>query len=85
MDTGLKLLVAIVSLCAATVNAHEHDSTSPMPQGTRLGAVSFEISCKPQVKANFNRGVALLHSFWLDEAGRVFDSVAAADPDCARE
>src|SRR5208337_2475883 len=49
----------------------------------RLGVMSFEISCKPQIRADFNRGVALLRSFWLDEAGRVFGSVAAADPDCA--
>ena len=49
----------------------------------RLGKVSFENSCKPSVKADFNRGVALLHSFWLDEAERTFEKVAAADPDCA--
>ena len=54
---------------------------SSMP--SRLGSVSFNISCKPQVKAEFNRGIALLHSFWLDEAGKSFGNVAAADPDCA--
>jgi len=85
MGTGVRLLVGILSLCAAIANAHghEHGGTSQIPRGARLGAVSFEISCKPQVKADFNRGVALLHSFWLDEAGHVFDSVATADPDCA--
>ena len=50
---------------------------------SRLGTVSFNISCKPQVKTEFDRGIALLHSFWLDEAGRSFGNVAAADPDCA--
>ena len=50
---------------------------------SRLGTVSFNISCKPQVKTEFDRGIALLHSFWLDEAGRSFENVAAADPDCA--
>ena len=50
---------------------------------SRLGSVSFNISCKPQVKAEFNRGIALLHSFWLNEAGKSFGNVAAADPDCA--
>jgi tetratricopeptide (TPR) repeat protein len=49
----------------------------------RLGKVSFENSCRPSVKADFNRGVALLHSFWLDEAEQTFEKVAAADPDCA--
>jgi tetratricopeptide (TPR) repeat protein len=49
----------------------------------RLGAVSFENSCMGEVKADINRAVALLHSFWLDEAQRTFEKVAAADPDCA--
>ncbi len=54
-----------------------------MPEGARLGTVSFETSCRPQVQADFNRAVALLHSFWLDEAERTFTKVASADPDCA--
>ena len=54
-----------------------------MPGTEQLGTVSFENSCKPSVKADFNRAVALLHSFWLDEAERTFEKVAAADPDCA--
>jgi tetratricopeptide (TPR) repeat protein len=49
----------------------------------QLGTVSFANSCRPAVQADFNRGVALLHSFWLDEAERLFKKVAAADPDCA--
>jgi tetratricopeptide (TPR) repeat protein len=48
-----------------------------------LGSVSFQISCKSQVKEEFNRAVALLHSFWLDEAERTFKAVAIRDPDCA--
>src|SRR6201987_2092178 len=50
---------------------------------SKLGSISFNISCKPQVKAEFNHGIALLHSFWLDEAEKSFGNVAAADPDCA--
>jgi hypothetical protein len=50
---------------------------------SRLGSVSFNISCKPQVKAEFNRGTVLPHSFWFDEAGKSFGNVASADPDCA--
>ena len=49
----------------------------------RLGAVSFENSCKPEVQSDFNRAVALLHSFWLDEAERTFMQVSIADPNCA--
>jgi hypothetical protein len=49
----------------------------------QLGTVSFANSCQRMVQADFNRGVALLHSFWLDEAGKTFRKVAATDPDCA--
>jgi tetratricopeptide (TPR) repeat protein len=49
----------------------------------RIGAVSFVNSCKPEVKSDFNRAVALLHSFWLDEAEKTFMQVSIADPDCA--
>lgn len=48
-----------------------------------LGSVSFQTSCNPKVKEEFNRAVALLHSFWLDEAQRSFKAVARRDPECA--
>jgi tetratricopeptide (TPR) repeat protein len=58
-----------------------HASAAPAP--ATLGSVSFQTSCKPQVKQEFNRAVALLHSFWLDEAERTFKAVARRDPECA--
>ena len=45
--------------------------------------VSFPTSCAPAVQAPFARAVALLHSFWYDEAEKAFGAVAAADPSCA--
>jgi tetratricopeptide (TPR) repeat protein len=49
----------------------------------RLGSVSFPVSCSPSVRADFNRGVALLHDFWYDEARPQFERIAKADPTCA--
>jgi tetratricopeptide (TPR) repeat protein len=49
----------------------------------RLGTVSFAVSCSPSVQVPFNRGVALLHDFWYDEARRQFAAIARADPYCA--
>jgi hypothetical protein len=63
--------------------AQEHEHSDPMPADAKLGAVSFEISCKAQVQSDFNRAVALLHSFWHSEAQREFEKVAATDPNCA--
>ena len=69
-------LLALLS-CA---HAHEHMGA---PTSAELGVVSFQTSCKPKVQSDFNRGVALLHSFWHEEARRAFEKVATADPDCA--
>jgi tetratricopeptide (TPR) repeat protein len=49
----------------------------------KLGAVHMPISCAASVQAPFERGIALLHSFWYEEALKQFQSVAAADPQCA--
>lgn len=48
-----------------------------------LGTVSFPVSCSPSVQASFNRGVALLHDFWYEEAQNQFAQIAKTDPSCA--
>lgn len=48
----------------------------------RLGTVTFVHTCSAEVGPQINRGVALLHSFWFDEAIRAFDDVARRDPSC---
>src|SRR5262245_52609004 len=49
----------------------------------KVGTVRFETSCKAEVQAEFDNGVALLHSFFYEEAQRRFESIAARDPSCA--
>ncbi|MEP6793916.1 MAG: hypothetical protein ABJB16_06290 [Saprospiraceae bacterium] len=49
----------------------------------QFGRVSFETSCSPLVKDNFNLAMALLHSFEYDEAEKVFAKVIDADKNCA--
>ena len=51
--------------------------------GERLGEVSFRNSCKAAVQEEFNRGVALLHSFAYVAAEEQFRTVAKDDPQCA--
>src|SRR5438552_5662311 len=56
----------------------------PEPGDLRAaGKVTFPVSCAPAVQSEFARGVALLHSFFYEEARRVFTSVAEHDPKCA--
>ena len=49
----------------------------------QLGEVSFSTSCVDDVGADFNRAVALLHSFEFEESRGVFTSIAERDSDCA--
>src|ERR1035438_1639759 len=48
----------------------------------KLGKVSFPISCNPAVQEQFDRGVALLHSFTYTAAENAFQGVAERDPRC---
>ncbi|HVZ15757.1 MAG TPA: hypothetical protein VG897_01470 [Terriglobales bacterium] len=45
--------------------------------------MNFANSCAPSVQPQFQQAVAMLHSFWYDEAGRQFQSVANTDSQCA--
>jgi tetratricopeptide (TPR) repeat protein len=59
-------------------------SVAPEPGDLRAaGTVDFPVSCTPAVQPEFTRGVALLHSFFYEEARRIFTDVAAKDPTCA--
>jgi hypothetical protein len=49
----------------------------------KLGKVSFPISCTPSVQEQFDRAVALLHSFAYTAAENAFQGVAELDPRCA--
>ena len=48
-----------------------------------LGRVTFKTSCTPAAQEKFDRGVALLHSFYFPETAKAFTESAQADPDCA--
>ena len=59
-------------------------ATAPEPGDLRgVGKVTFPITCAADVQSDFARSVALLHSFFYEEARRVFTSVAERDPKCA--
>jgi hypothetical protein len=58
---------------------HHHEDLTE----TQLGTVRFPISCAVSVQKPFARGVALLHSFWYEEAEKEFLDIAKNDPACA--
>jgi len=66
-------LLLATALTAQEAHQHHHGG---------LGTVRFETSCDSSVQAPFQRAVAMLHSFWYDEAEKAFRAIAATDPTC---
>ncbi len=75
------VLVAILTELAVL---NLQSATAPEPGDLRgVGKVTFPITCAPDLQSDFARGVALLHSFFYEEARRAFTSIAERDPKCA--
>ena len=75
-------LFAVLGLMAAAPVTASADVHAP-GEVRSAGAVTFEISCSPAVRGEFERGVALLHSFFYEESRRIFTKIAQTDPACA--
>ncbi len=75
MRRVIGLLSVLVVIVAGVVFAQA-------PSADRLGQVSFQTSCAAAAQPSFTRGVALLHSFWLDAAMKSFTEAAQTDPSC---
>jgi tetratricopeptide (TPR) repeat protein len=79
----MKRFIAVGCMCLGLVQPafaqHEHGGMAPKD----IGTVSFETSCSPATKTQFNEAVALLHSFWFAESRALFEGVLKTDPNCA--
>src|SRR5215831_17400994 len=73
MKSNLKMLTAALSASAFATAALAQD----------LGNVHFKTSCTPQAQEKFDRGVALVHSFYYPDSVQAFTEASAADPQCA--
>ncbi len=73
----LFLVVSLIALVYASLGRTQERATE------KLGKVHFPVSCSAAAQEQFDRAVALLHSFWLDEAGKAFAAIGQADSSCA--
>jgi tetratricopeptide (TPR) repeat protein len=71
-------VAAAFSGLAAADDGHHDQLTQE-----QLGTVHFPVSCTPAAQKTFEKGVALLHSFWYEEAEKTFAAVRKEDPKCA--
>src|ERR1700746_2003131 len=77
------LLALIVSLTLAPLSLSAQEPQHHHDVDEKVGSVSFATSCAPEVQSQFERGVALLHSFEYEMADAQFEEVAKKDPRCA--
>ena len=81
MRKGLRvILAAAVSLWVMTAAAQNE---SQLNDGSKIGEVTFVVSCSLSAQQKFNRAVAILHSFWYEQAESAFSEVIKTDPSCA--
>jgi tetratricopeptide (TPR) repeat protein len=73
------VLIFAFVISAVSFGQEMHDHPAP----EKLGTVSFTTSCKPEVQLEFDRAVALLHSFAYKAAEDAFHDVVRKDPKCA--
>jgi tetratricopeptide (TPR) repeat protein len=73
--------ISFVLLILVPFSSAQETHSHGVPE--KLGKVSFPITCIPAVQEQFDRGVALLHSFAYAAAEDAFQGVAELDPRCA--
>ncbi|TVP54925.1 MAG: hypothetical protein EA351_12100 [Gemmatimonadales bacterium] len=88
-ERGVRMRIRIwtfvrVAACVATLSAcAEPDAELEGDGSMTLGEVSFPTSCDAAVRGDFERGVALLHSFYFAASRQTFEGVLDRDPECA--
>ncbi len=79
MSHTWRIFLTLLFLFPLAQAQETHSHSAP----EKLGEISFPVSCTPAVQEQFNRGIALLHSFAYTAAENAFEGVAELDPRCA--
>jgi tetratricopeptide (TPR) repeat protein len=72
-------IVLCISSFVAADEVHHHEDLTE----AQLGTVHFPSSCSAAMQKPVERGVAMLHSFWYEEAEKEFEQIEKDDPQCA--
>ncbi|HSJ29942.1 MAG TPA: hypothetical protein VK933_00815, partial [Longimicrobiales bacterium] len=80
---GRATLVSAAAAAILAMPARAQDHPHPAGDEAKLGKVEFPVSCSDAVRPQFERAVAMLHSFWFESAKGAFTSIIDAEPACA--
>jgi len=75
----LAFFLCAPALAAADDEGHHHEELTE----AQVGTVHFPSSCLAAVQKPIEHGVAMLHSFWYEEAEKQFEQIEKDDPRCA--
>jgi hypothetical protein len=78
--TKRAILLLVLSFSASLAGLTAQEKTA---NPERLGAVHFPISCTPAAQQQFDRALAMMHSFWYPQGLKAFAEVTKTDPSCA--
>lgn len=82
LASAVAFALCVSSLAIADDEGEGHQHHEEMTE-VQVGTVHFPSSCAPAVQKSIERGVAMLHSFWYEEAEKQFVQVEKDDPTCA--
>ena len=77
------LTVLVASLVLVASVWADADPANRAGDPEKLGRVHFKTSCSPDAQRQFERALAMLHSFFFPETVKAFTAIPATDPSCA--
>jgi tetratricopeptide (TPR) repeat protein len=75
------LVLGLVLLSVTTASSAHADEERA--RGEKLGRVLFKTSCSPEAQKQFERALAMQHSFFFPETIKAFSAIPETDPSCA--
>src|SRR2546421_4042869 len=75
------LVLGLVLLFVTTASSAHADEEKARSE--KLGRVLFKTSCSPEAQKQFERALAMQHSFFFPETIKAFSAIPETDPGCA--
>src|SRR5438552_2462444 len=82
MSRRITSLVVVLTAFVFATTAAAHDD-SAKTRGEKLGRVLFKTTCSPEAQQQFERALAMLHSFFFPETIKAFTAIPETDASCA--
>ncbi|WP_241239122.1 hypothetical protein [Burkholderia stagnalis] len=73
----------LAALASAPALAQHEEHAAAEQAGAKFGAVKFPTSCSPAAQVQFEKALAMLHSFFYPSTIKAFEAVTRIDPQCA--